>query len=484
MKLEELLTNQKYDVLQGATSLNIENISYDSRKANKNSLFVCIDGGSFDGHHFIDNAIKKGAIAIIVEKELFINNKEIAIIKVENSRVALSTVSKAFYGDPSSSLNMVGITGTNGKTSISFLISEILQHNHSKVGVIGTIGLQVNNESLPIEKTTPTTPDSLELQMILNEMKMQKATDVVMEVTSIALDQHRVDDCKFDIGVFTNLTPDHLDFHGTMENYKKSKRKLFDLCKTGIINIDDPVGKEYSLTANCSVITYSIENDADLKAKNIKLTPVGTYFEIDFKGETYEVNINLPGKFNVYNVLAAIGASLEIGVSMETILKALLTIEGARGRFESLSLPSGYTAVVDYAHTPDALDNVLKTAKEFQPNRLITVFGCGGDRDKTKRALMGKISGELSDITFITSDNPRTENPKQILSDIEEGIKETDGVYEVIEDRKLAIEKSLKVAMTGDIVIVAGKGHETYQILKEETIHFDDREIILQYIYR
>lgn len=490
MNIKKIVKDLRGTVIQFGKCEDVMSISYDSRKVKRQALFVCVKGDNSNGHDYIDEVIAKGAVAIIIEDEISIENDNITIIKVDNARKALSYVSNVFYNRPSNSLDVVGITGTNGKTSISFLISEILQANEEKVGVIGTIGMQVNNKPLPIEKTTPTTPDSLELQMVLREMVDVGATKLVMEVTSIGLDQQRVNDCKIDIGVFTNLTEDHLDFHGTMEKYKEAKKQLFKLCKIGVINTDDLAGCEFVSTmlerkkedSSIEVITYAIDKNADLRAENVVLTPFGSRFNITYKMKSYSVNINLPGKFNIYNTLAAIGAALQLGVSMDVIIKALEVIKGAKGRFESVVSDRGYTAVVDYAHTPDALENVLITAKEFKPNRIITVFGCGGDRDKTKRPMMGKISGELSDFTIITSDNPRTENPTQILSDVENGVKQTNGYYEIIEDRKDAITKALGLAGKNDIVIIAGKGHETYQIIGNEIIHFDDMEIVQEYV--
>lgn len=487
MKLIELLKGYEYELLQGNLEQEIDKIAYDSRKVKENTLFVCQKGENVDGHLFAQEALKRGAVGLIVQEDVVIKDSNIAIIKVKNSRKLLSYISNVFYKNPSRKLNMVGITGTNGKTSISYLVSEILEEMDKKTGVIGTIGIQLDKRPLNIEKTTPTTPDSLELHMILNEMKKQNATDVIMEVTSIALDQYRVEDCKFEIGVFTNLTEDHLDFHATMENYKISKRKLFELCDVSVINTDDETGREYvdyikAKYKQNKVITYGIENDCDLRAFNIKLSPLKTKFDISLENKTYSFEINLPGKFNVYNVLAAIATTIQLGVPMKVIREALLKIKGARGRFESVNSREGYSVVVDYAHTPDALENVLKTAREFNPNKIITVFGCGGNRDTTKRPMMGKISGEISDVTIITSDNPRNENPETILKDIENGIKQTNGFYEVIVDREEAIKKALKTADKEDIVIVAGKGHETYQIIKNKTIHFDDMEVVKKYI--
>ncbi|WP_341285610.1 UDP-N-acetylmuramoyl-L-alanyl-D-glutamate--2,6-diaminopimelate ligase [Priestia megaterium] len=486
MKINELLIGLEFEEVQVGRRVEIKHISYDSRKVKEGTLFVCQNGENFDSHNFASEAVSKGAVALIVEKDINIPNSDVVVIKVKNTRQALSRISSNFYNDPSSLLSVIGITGTNGKTSISYLVSEILQNNKETVGVIGTIGMEVNNTPLNLDKTTPTTPDSLELQMILKEMQKLNVTTVAMEVTSIGLEQHRVDDCKIDIGVFTNLTEDHLDFHGTMDNYKDSKRKLFELCDVGVINIDDSAGREYVETMhqrklaneNVKFTTYAINREADLRALDLSLNPSGSKFKLEYQEQMYEVAINLPGKFNVYNALAAIGATLNSGVSMECIIEALKTIKGAKGRFESVLSKNGFSVVVDYAHTPDALENVLTTAIEFNPKRLITVFGCGGDRDKSKRPLMGRISGDLSNVTIITSDNPRTEQPLSIIKDIEEGIKTTSGLYEIIEDRKEAIEKAIKIASAGDFVIVAGKGHEAYQILNDQTIHFDDMEIV------
>lgn len=487
MKLIDLLKGYEYELQQGNLEQEIKLIAYDSRKVKEDTLFVCQKGENVDGHLYAQEAIKRGAVGLIVQEDVNINDSSITIVKVKNSRKVLSYISNIFYDKPSNKLTLVGVTGTNGKTSISYLVSEILEEIDKTTGVIGTIGIQLNKKPLNIEKTTPTTPDSLELQMILNEMRKQDATDVIMEVTSIALDQYRVEDCKFEVGIFTNLTEDHLDFHGTMENYKISKRKLFDLCDVSVINTDDAAGREYvdyiaKKYKKNKVITYGIENECDLRAFNIYLSPSKTKFDLSIDKETYTFEINLPGKFNVYNVLAAIATTLQLGVPIRVIKEALLKIKGARGRFESVDSEKGYSVVVDYAHTPDALENVLKTAKDFNPNKIITVFGCGGNRDTTKRPMMGRISGEISDITIITSDNPRNENPEIILKDIENGIKQTKGFYEVIEDREEAIKKALKTAGKEDIVIIAGKGHETYQIIKNETIHFDDMEMVMKYI--
>lgn len=459
----------------------ITDIVYDSRKVTPGCMFVCIQGDKFDGHDYIQTAFNNGASIVVVEKDIPGSNEKMNILKVDDTTAFLALVASKYYNNPSEKMNMIGITGTNGKTSVSYLISEVLKQNGKSTGVIGTIGFEVNGKPLDVEKNTPTTPNSLELQMILDKMHKEKATDVVMEVTSIALDKQRVNECEFDIAIFTNLTEDHLDFHKTMENYEAAKEKLFKISQKAVINIDDEAGERLANSFSGPVMTYSIDKDSDLQAKNITLTPSKTEFELVVNGEVHKVSLSLPGKFNVYNALAAIGTALMAGVGINTILDDLTQIKGVRGRFEACEMEGGYTAVVDYAHTPDALENVLKTAREFKPNRLITVFGCGGDRDATKRPIMGRISGELSDISIITSDNPRSENPNQILRDVERGLEQTNAIYKIISDRRDAIEYALAIADQKDIVMVAGKGHETYQILKDQTIHFDDLEVIKEF---
>lgn len=486
MKISRLIDELQTEYIIGELNSEISKIVSDSRKIETGSLFVCINGSSFNGHRYIEEAISCGAKAIVVEEDADYSEYNATIIKVKNTKIALSHISNIFYNKPSTKVNLVGITGTNGKTSISFLVSQMLQEFEKTVGVIGTIGMQLNGQSLDLEKSTPTTPDSLELQMILNDMVEKGASDVVMEVTSIALDQLRVQDCQFKVGVFTNLTEDHLDYHKTMEKYKLAKGKLFTMCNVGIFNIDDPVGRDYaevmSSKTGTKIVTYALERPAMLRAINLNPTPQGTSFDLLFNSKVYNVNINLPGKFNVYNILAAIGTAIELGVPIDSIIKSLRKIAGAKGRFESLVSTKGYSVVVDYAHTPDALEKVLVTAKEFNPNNVITVFGCGGDRDKMKRAIMGKVSGSHSDLTIITSDNPRSEEPLKIIEDIQKGIEETGGKYQIIEDRKEAIMKGIQFASRGDIVIIAGKGHETYQVFKDRTIHFDDLAIVKEHM--
>ncbi len=483
MNIKELLIKIEYDILKGNDNAEVCEIAYDSRRVTKkNSLFVCIEGFKEDGHRFIDDAIKNGATSILVEKEIKINSEDVNVIKVKNARKVLSEISSAFYNEPSKELNLVGITGTNGKTSVSIIIANILENLGRKVGTIGTIDNRIGNKILEVEKNTPTTPESLELQMLLRKMSEEKVQDVIMEVSSMALELYRVDNCIFDIGVFTNLSQDHLDDHKTMENYKNAKLKLFTKCKYAIVNIDDSVSKDIINTATAKIFTYGINNSADLMANDIRLSPDGARFKISFNSEEKEVAIKIPGLFSVYNSLAAIAVCLHLGLTLDDIILALQDIKTIRGRAEAINTEDGYTVIIDYAHSPDALKNILTTVKGFVRGKVITVFGCGGDRDKTKRSIMGKIAGENSQFCIITSDNPRTEEPLQILYNIEEGIKETQCSYKKILDRKEAIYFAMDNAKSGDVIVIAGKGHETYQILKDRTIKFDDMEVVKEYL--
>ncbi|WP_291583856.1 UDP-N-acetylmuramoyl-L-alanyl-D-glutamate--2,6-diaminopimelate ligase [Clostridium sp. UBA6640] len=483
MNIKELLSKIEYDVLKGSDNAEICEIAYDSRRiTKKNSLFVCIQGFKEDGHRFIDDAIKNGATSILVEEEMEIESTDVNVIKVKNTRKVLSEISSIFYNEPSKELNLVGITGTNGKTSVSIIISNILENLGHKVGTIGTIDNRIGNKILEVEKNTPTTPESLELQMLLRKMAEEKVQDVIMEVSSMALELHRVDNCIFDIGVFTNLSQDHLDDHKTMENYKNAKLKLFTKCKYAIVNIDDNVSKDIINTATAEIFTYGINNNADLMAKDIRLSADGVRFKISFNKEEKDVVVKIPGLFSVYNSLAAIAVCLHLGLAVDDIILALQDIKTIRGRAEAINTEEGYTVIVDYAHSPDALENILTTVKGFVKGKVITVFGCGGDRDKTKRPIMGEIAGKNSQFCVITSDNPRTEEPLQILYNIEEGIKETQCLYEKILDRKEAIHFAMDSAKPGDVIVVAGKGHETYQILKDRTIKFDDMEVVKEYL--
>lgn len=482
MTIRELLRNVDYQVLQGSDYEEVKAISWDTRSIVKGSVFICVKGKNVDRHDYALQAIEEGAMALIVEREIKNIPRNITVIKVENSKAVMAILASEFYHKPSTKFNLIGITGTNGKTSTSYFIANILEALGRKVGIIGTIENTLGDKILEVEKKNPTTPDSIELQSSFQEMLKNNVTDVVMEVSSIALVEHRVDQCDFDIGVFTNLTQDHLDEHGSMENYKDAKLKLFKMCKLGIINLDDSYAEEFIREATCMVYTYGIDKAADYRALQINYTLEGVSFTLSYKGEAREVTLRVPGKFSVYNALAAIASVHRLGLPLEDIIKGIASIGTVRGRFETVSNNKGCMVVVDYAHTPDGLLNILSALRALAKRKVIAVFGCGGDRDSAKRPLMGETAGSLADYVILTSDNPRTENPTAILQDIEQGIKKTSCSYKIIEDRKEAIYAALAMADKEDIVVIAGKGHETYQIFKNETIHFDDAEIVRQYI--
>lgn len=473
LDLKDLIKYISYEILQGDLNKLISGFQYNSQKVEKDNLFVCVKGFQSDGHKFASMAVEKGACAIICERELEFNvPSNVTVIKVENSRKTLSYISTAFYENPWEKLKMIGVTGTNGKTTITYLVEGILNLYNKKVGVIGTIENKIGEKIIPTERTTP---EAKELQELFSLMVEEKVSHCVMEVSSHALHLHRVGAMKFDVGVFTNLSQDHLDYHENMENYKNAKAILFENSLCSVINIDDEVGEFMLEKAFKNTLTYSINKPSQLKAKNIEFSSSGTKFDLEYDNKEFEIKIATPGKFSVYNSLGAIGACIFLGIPMEIIIESLGNNKGVAGRFQSITSADGVQVVVDYAHTPDGLENILKTAKEFTKGKIITVFGCGGDRDKTKRPLMGKVASENSDYIIITSDNPRGENPELIAKDVENGfLKESE--YEIILERQKAIEKAIKMGNENDIIIIAGKGHENYQIFKDETIHFDDME--------
>ncbi|MEA5084181.1 MAG: UDP-N-acetylmuramoyl-L-alanyl-D-glutamate--2,6-diaminopimelate ligase [Lachnospiraceae bacterium] len=476
MKLSAVMKNIDYTVLQGNDDIEIKKIVYDSRQTEKNDVFVCISGFKVDGHDFASGAVEKGAAVVIVEKKIDLPT-EVTVLKVENNRIALAQMGANYYNEPSKRMNLIGVTGTNGKTSTTYIIKSVLDRINHKVGIIGTIENRIGDEVIHTERTTP---ESLEVQKLFKEMYEEHVTDVVMEVSSHALDLHRVDCCDYNIAIFTNLTQDHLDYHKTMENYKLAKAMLLERTNKAVINIDDPAGEYMISVSKGKVITTAIEKNADLKAEKIKITADGVSFVLDYEGKEYPVHLNIPGKFSIYNALGSIGACLFMDIPMETVIEGIGAIAGVKGRFQSIKSPKGANAVVDYAHTPDSLENILKTAKEFVEGRIITVFGCGGDRDRTKRPIMGEIAGKLSDYCIITSDNPRSEEPNAIILDVEEGTKRTNCPYVKIVDRREAIFTAVKMSQRGDLVVVAGKGHESYQIFADKTIHFDDAEVVAE----
>jgi UDP-N-acetylmuramoyl-L-alanyl-D-glutamate--2,6-diaminopimelate ligase len=481
MKLYEFLKGIDYEILSGDINLEIDNIAWDTRNLERDSLFIAVKNRNVDRHSFVLDAVNSGAIALVVEREIENLPKNITIIKVEDSRKSMSVIAKNYYGNPMERLKVIGVTGTNGKTSVTYFISKILEANKIKCGIIGTIENTVAGQKMKTKKLNPTTPDAIELQGTFAEMLNHDATHAVIEVTSSALSQDRVYGCEFDIGIFTNLTQDHLEEHGTMDNYKNAKLKLFKMCKRGVINADDSVAVDIRATANCELITYGIENNSDFRATHIRYTSRGVNFKLEHEGEAKEVELNIPGKFSVYNALAAISSCCSLGLNLDEIIKAIKTIDGVPGRFQAVPNNRDILTIVDYAHSPDGLENILVSVKEIAKGRIILVFGCGGNRDTGKRPIMGEIAGNYSDYCIITSDNPRNEDPIKIIDDIEAGIIKTGCSYEKIEDRRKAIFKALEISEPGDSVIIAGKGHENYQILKDEIVHFSDEEVIKGY---
>ncbi|GFZ29863.1 UDP-N-acetylmuramoyl-L-alanyl-D-glutamate--2,6-diaminopimelate ligase 2 [Clostridium zeae] len=481
MKLYEVLKGIDYEILNGRDDLEIESLNWDSRELGENSIFIAVKNRNVDRHDFALDAASSGATALIVEREIRGLQKNVTVIKVKDSRKSMSLVAQNFYHSPISKLKIVGITGTNGKTSVSYFISKILEVLELKCGVIGTIQNTIGIQKMNTKKLNPTTPDAIELQGTFAEMLEFGATHAAVEVTSSALSQDRVYGCEFDVAVFTNLTQDHLEEHGTMDNYKKAKLKLFNMCKKAVINIDDSFSKDILATANCKTITYGIDKDCDFRATDIEYTNSSVRFNLQFNCEKRKVKLNIPGRFSVYNALASIASCYCLNLSIDDIVNAVKEIRGVPGRFQAIENSKGILAVVDYAHSPDAIENILTSVKEITKGKIITVFGCGGDRDATKRPLMGETAGRLSDYCIITSDNPRSEEPALIINDIEKGIVKTGCMYEKIEDRTQAIFKALNVAEPNDSVIIAGKGHENYQILKNETIHFSDEEVVKKY---
>ena len=482
--LKDIISTLDVQQVEGNQNVSIQDITADSRAVKLNSLFIALDGATVDGHNYIDKAVAAGAVAVIVSKPVTVPD-DVCVITVSDTRQAMMVCVPYFFDYPANRMRMVGVTGTNGKTTTTHMIRHILKAQGHKVGVIGTVHIMIGDTSYPIHNTTP---DVVDLQHILHQMVQENVEYCVMEVSSHALALGRVSGVEFDTAVFTNLTQDHLDFHKTFENYLAAKCKLFEQVsapnqvkdnKGAVINIDDSYGHRVMEKTTAPTITYSTLGKGTLNASDVHMSTKNSQYTVNYKGESYPVSMNTTGLFNVYNTLAAIGACLQEGISMEAIDTALKTFSSVPGRFELIEEGQDFAVVVDYAHTPDGLQNILETAKAIKENRIIIVFGCGGDRDATKRPIMGRIAAEYGDKIYVTSDNPRTEDPVQIVKDVEVGVKEAlrDGTsYEVIVDRREAINHAIHDAKAGDIVIIAGKGHENYQILKNETIHFDDRE--------
>lgn len=480
MKLRELVTNIR--ILGGNADLDMEigGVSYDSRQTRPGDLFVAVRGFETDGHRFIGAAVKNGAAAVLCERP---GEGDAPYLLVEDGRLALAFASRALFQNPSDGMCMIGITGTNGKTTSSYLIKHLLETElGARVGLIGTNGILIGDEVLPSDHTTP---ESYELQKLFRRMADAGCSHVVMEVSSHSLALERVAGIRFQVGLYTNLTQDHLDFHSTMGDYAAAKRKLFAQCDAACVNIDDPWAGYMMENATCPVLRFSAEkNEAELIAKDIRLSASGVRFAAVGGGEIALTRLAIPGMFSVHNALGviAVGQTLELGLAR--CAEALATAHGVKGRVESVPTDGDYTILIDYSHTPDALENVLKTLKPLTRGRLVSLFGCGGDRDRGKRPQMGAISEKYADLSIVTSDNPRTEDPEAIIRDILEGMKARRGTVKVITDRVEAIHWAMDNAQSGDVILLAGKGHEDYQVVGREKHHMDEREIVAEYIER
>jgi UDP-N-acetylmuramoyl-L-alanyl-D-glutamate--2,6-diaminopimelate ligase len=501
MKLSALL--EGIDILgmtgSGDNGMDVTSLCYNSRQCSSDSLFVAVTGLKADGHDYIADAVRRGAKVVVCEREVQ-TAPEITQVRVKNGRRTLGLLAKKFYADPSAELVAVGVVGTNGKTTITYILESIFSAAGFHCGVLGTVNYRYADRTMAAPNTTP---ESLDLQRILREMIVNGVTHVVAEVSSHAIDLRRIDDCHFDLGIFTNLTQDHLDYHKTMENYYQAKKRFFSEVLPGrkknhrhsmVVNVDDPWGKRLVRETGAAnrPLTFGIEEDADIRASSFDLSLNGIKAQIAAGPDSFEINSSLIGKFNLSNILAAVSAAIALQIPNEAICRGVETMRAVPGRLEKVSGPNQPQVFVDYAHTDDALRRVLQSLAPFKEGRILTVFGCGGDRDRGKRPLMGKVATNFSDLTILTSDNPRSENPLNIIGDIEVGINSqsvprgslealslgmTGRGYVVIPDRREAIEAAIRSARSSDIVLIAGKGHEDYQIIGTNRLHFDDREI-------
>lgn len=478
MLLSELIQTLKYEVKQGNASKEVKHLVYDSRKVTEGDVFVCISGAVCDGHDFIPQVVEKGAAAVIVEKDVEVS-KDIVVIRVEDTREALAHMSAAYFGHPAEQLKVIGITGTKGKTTTTYMIKSILENAGFTTGLIGTIETIIKDEKIPACNTTP---ESYVVQETFRRMADAGCQCVVMEVSSQGLMLHRVSGFTFDYGIFTNLEPDHIgpNEHKDMEEYITCKSKLFSQCKVGILNADDNHLEEILKNHTCEVETFGLSEKADLRAADLRLWreqgSLGVAYELSGLLDM-KVSIDIPGKFSVYNSMAAIAICRHFGVSKENIKKALCNI-CVKGRVELIKVSDDFTLMIDYAHNAMALESLLTTLKEYNPKRLVCLFGCGGNRSKLRRFEMGEVSSKLADLTVITSDNPRDEEPMDIIEDIMEGVKKADGKYVTIPDRKEAIRYCIEHGKEGDIIVLAGKGHEDYQEIKGKKYKMDERVLI------
>ena len=479
MKLKELLRGLGVLELHADEALDITGVQYDSRQVSSGDLFVAISGFQTDGHKYIPKAMENGAACVVCEKK---PETDIPYVLVPDARAALAALGANWFGHPADDMCVIGITGTNGKTTSTYLLKHVLEKTlGAKVGLIGTIQNMIGDEILHTERTTP---ESFELQKLFADMRDAGCTHVIMEVSSHALVLHRADQIRFGAAVFTNLTEDHLDFHKTMDAYCDAKAMLFRRCETGAVNVDDAYAKRIMEQADCRLLTYSAQGKpAALKAEHIGLFSDRVEFDAVYQNERVPVTLGIPGIFSVYNALGVIAAALALDIPLAAIADALRTAQSVKGRVEVVPTPGkGYTVLIDYSHTPDSLENILKAVRGFCAGRIIAVFGCGGDRDPYKRPVMGRIAAELSDLAIVTSDNPRTEDPYKILRQILAGMQDTETPYEVIESRVSAIGRAMELAQKDDVIVLCGKGHETYQEIGHEKHHLDEREVVASYL--
>lgn len=488
MKLSKVLENVKYDLVNEFKDIEVEGIEYNSKEIKEGDIFVAIKGFKTDGHKYIDSAIENGAKVIILEDKPEILKTGIIYISIDNTRKNLSLLASNFYENPSNDMIKIGVTGTNGKTTTTHILKSILESAERKVGIVGTIGTIVGDK---VTKGNTTTPESSDLQKTLDHMKRENIDVLAMEVSSHALDLNRVEAITYDVSLFTNLSVDHLDYHHTLEEYLKAKEKLF--FKTSgynIINGDDPYGEKIISDVGKNIITYGLKENGnyDIIAKDIEFFPTKTRFICVTPIGERTITINSPGIFSVYNAIGSIGivyALKELGkidISMDEIKAGIEKLKNVKGRFEVIETGKDFSVIIDFAHTPDALENILKILKEVIKGRLIVVFGAGGDRDKSKRPTMGEIVGKYADLSIVTSDNPRTENPEDIVDDVIVGIKKTDGKYKKIVDRREAIKFAIENAKKDDTIVLAGKGHETYIEINNQRFDFDERKIVKEYL--
>ena len=486
MELKEVLSGLEGLKAKGNLEIDVKKIVADSRKVEKGSMFVAIKGFDTDGHNYIEEAIEKGAKVIVIEQGYDIKKiewpVELTIIVAPDTRKLLAIAASNFYDNPSRKFKLIGVTGTKGKTTTTFMIKQILEKQGQKVGIIGSVATYIGDKK--IKENDRTTPESIELQEIFYFMAKQEVNTVVMEVSSQSLKLDRVLGTEFDIAIFTNFSEDHISpkEHPDMEDYFQSKVKLFQQCKIGFINADDLYAmKIKKLAPECEIKTYGIDNHCDLLAKDITVTNTGVDFKVKLKERNERIKVPIPGRFSVYNALAAISVALKMNVSPEQIKEALENIS-VPGRSEMVENKKELAIMIDYAHSPESLENILSAVKTYTKGKVISVFGCGGNRDSGKRPIMGEISGKIADFTIITSDNPRNEDPETIIEEIEDGIKRTKGKYVCITDRKEAIKEAIKMANKKDIIVLAGKGHEPYQEIKGEKFPFDERVIVREII--